>query len=99
MLKKSTFIIVVSMLISYGTATAGHAQTPLKIAYPTFPPFFWSTEKGEMKGFFYEIIMEAVVKRMALPDLNARMISFSPLVNLASSNVSSSLTLMAIIPF
>jgi len=61
-----TFIIVVSMLVSLAMATA-HAQTPLKVAYPTFPPFFWAAEKGVMKGFFYEIIMEALENRMAVP--------------------------------
>jgi polar amino acid transport system substrate-binding protein len=66
MLRKSAFLIIFLMLLFHMTAIT-HAQTPLRIAYPTFPPFFWAAEKGEMKGFFYEIIAEAVEKRMGIP--------------------------------
>jgi polar amino acid transport system substrate-binding protein len=68
MLTRSTFLITFSMLF-FHILTIAYAQNPLRIAYPTFPPFFWATENGEMKGFFYEIITEAVEKRMAIPVL------------------------------
>jgi polar amino acid transport system substrate-binding protein len=39
-------------------------QPPMRIAYPTFPPFHWTDESGALKGFFYEIVSEALEKRM-----------------------------------
>lgn len=42
------------------------AETRLRIAYPYFPPFHWMNEKSEMTGFFYEILTEALEKRMGL---------------------------------
>jgi polar amino acid transport system substrate-binding protein len=43
-----------------------NAQTLLRIAYSDFPPFHWIKENGEMDGLFYEIITEALEKRMGL---------------------------------
>ncbi len=48
-------------------AQAGPAREPLRIAYPEFPPFHWRDESGRMQGFFYEIISEAVERRMGIP--------------------------------
>jgi polar amino acid transport system substrate-binding protein len=42
------------------------AQTRLRIAYPYFPPFHWVNENSAMAGFFYEILAEALEKRMGL---------------------------------
>ena len=42
------------------------AKPVLRIAYPDFPPFHWVNENGEMAGIFYEILTEALEKRMGL---------------------------------
>lgn len=43
-----------------------NAQGVLRIAYSTYPPFHWVDETGKMTGLFYEIITEALEKRMGL---------------------------------
>jgi polar amino acid transport system substrate-binding protein len=43
-----------------------HAQPPLRIAFPSFPPFHWIDEQGKINGFFYEIIVEALDKRIGI---------------------------------
>ena len=43
-----------------------HSHSPLRIAFPDFPPFHWIDDHGRMKGFFYEIITEALDKRMGV---------------------------------
>jgi polar amino acid transport system substrate-binding protein len=45
---------------------SGSSQTVLRIAYPTFPPFHWLDENGRMTGFFFQIVQEALEKRMGL---------------------------------
>jgi polar amino acid transport system substrate-binding protein len=42
------------------------AQTTLRIAYPKFPPFHYINEKGDLTGFFFEIITEALQHRMGV---------------------------------
>jgi polar amino acid transport system substrate-binding protein len=44
----------------------GHSQSPLRIAFPVFPPFHWVDDHGAMKGLFYDIISEALEKRMGI---------------------------------
>lgn len=44
----------------------GHAQPPLRIAFATFPPFHWIDQEGHTSGFFYDIIVEALGKRMGI---------------------------------
>jgi len=39
----------------------------MRMAYPTFPPFHWADESGALKGFLYEIVTEALEKRMGQP--------------------------------
>ncbi len=43
------------------------AEDSLKIAYPEFYPFFSETDTGGVKGFFYDIMIEALEKRMGVP--------------------------------
>jgi len=43
-----------------------YGQAPLRIAYLQFPPFHWIDGNGEMKGFFYDIMTEALDKRMGV---------------------------------
>jgi len=43
-----------------------HAQSALRIAYPEFWPFFTRDNNGRMSGFFYEIVMEAVERRLGI---------------------------------
>ena len=44
-----------------------YAVEPLRMAYPTFAPFHYLNENGEMEGLFYDIITEAVEKRLGVP--------------------------------
>ncbi|NTW36703.1 MAG: amino acid ABC transporter substrate-binding protein [Syntrophobacteraceae bacterium] len=55
---------VLVSLISFSTTTA--AAPPLRIAYPTFPPFHFIDANGAMAGFFYEIMTTALHERMGL---------------------------------
>ena len=45
---------------------SGHAQPPLRIAFPIFPPFHWIDKEGHVTGFFYDIIVEALDKKMGI---------------------------------
>lgn len=59
----STTLVAMLLLVP---ASLLNAQGALRIAYPSFPPFHWVNETGEMTGFFHEIITEALVKRMGM---------------------------------
>jgi polar amino acid transport system substrate-binding protein len=63
MFRKSAIVIA---LLLWLTAAAAGAETRLRIAYPYFPPFHWMDEQGAMRGFFYEILTEALERRMGL---------------------------------
>lgn len=62
--------ILLGLALSLGAAAlAGPALAggPLRIAYPEFPPFHWRDPQGRMAGFFYEIVTEAVERRLGIP--------------------------------
>lgn len=42
------------------------AENHLKIAYPEFKPFFTESAQGEVQGFFADILIEALEKRMGI---------------------------------
>jgi polar amino acid transport system substrate-binding protein len=65
MFRKTAFLIFTATLFLIMSSIV-NAQDLLRIAYPAFPPFHWIKENGEMTGFFYEIITEALEKRMGL---------------------------------
>lgn len=65
MSRKTALLIFTGILFSMISFTA-NAQTRLRIAYPAFPPFHWAKDNGEMAGFFYEMITEALERRMGL---------------------------------
>jgi polar amino acid transport system substrate-binding protein len=65
MFRKIALFIFATMFI-LTSASIVNAKTLLRIAYPTFPPFHWAKDDGKMTGFFYEIISEALEKRMGL---------------------------------
>ena len=48
-------------------AVPAQASGPLRIAYPEFPPFHWRDGQGRMQGFFHEIVVEAVERRLGVP--------------------------------
>ncbi|MHC1727554.1 MAG: substrate-binding periplasmic protein [Syntrophobacteraceae bacterium] len=60
---KTAFLALAAIFLFVSTA---QPQTPLRIAYPSYPPFHWVKEDGAMAGFFYEIITEALVNRMGV---------------------------------
>lgn len=63
MFRKAALFVAI---LFWMATSAADAQTRLRIAYPYFPPFHWMNEKSEMTGFFYEIISEALEKRMGV---------------------------------
>jgi len=65
MFRKLKCLIFTAIFLSTLSSVV-NAQPVLRIAYPAFPPFHWANENGEMTGFFYEIITEALEKRMGL---------------------------------
>ena len=66
MMIKKTVLLILTGILLFVTSSAAFAQMRLRVAYPVFPPFHWVKENGEMAGFFYEIISEALEKRMGL---------------------------------
>ncbi|MBM9512945.1 substrate-binding periplasmic protein [Desulfogranum marinum] len=64
---KKLVLILLTVLFCFRHPTTNAEQQPLRIAYPTFTPFHWIDESGEMKGIFYDIITEALQKRMGIP--------------------------------
>lgn len=65
MVVQKIFMALIGILLGTAVATA-EAQTLLRIAYPAFPPFHWVREDGAMTGLFYDILTEALEKRMAV---------------------------------
>jgi polar amino acid transport system substrate-binding protein len=65
MFRKTALWILTGILLFIASSTA-YAQIRVRIAYPAFPPFHWVRENGEMAGFFYEIVTEALQRRMGL---------------------------------
>lgn len=63
-MKRFLFSLLLALCLAV-PAVAGPA--PLRVAYPEFPPFHWRDEQGRMQGFFYEIIREAVERRLGIP--------------------------------
>ncbi|MCP4105990.1 MAG: hypothetical protein GY749_10700 [Desulfobacteraceae bacterium] len=37
------------------------------MACPDYPPAYYKTDKGEVKGYLYDIAFEALNKRMGIP--------------------------------
>jgi polar amino acid transport system substrate-binding protein len=64
-LHKIVTAAVLIIAVFFTSVLSVHAQ-PLRIAYPKFPPFHWVDDSGKMTGFFYEIITEALEKRMGV---------------------------------
>ncbi|MGD9950429.1 MAG: substrate-binding periplasmic protein [Desulfobulbus sp.] len=60
------FLVLAFCCPAFGEITSSSAQFPdvLRIAYPNFPPFHWEDETGRIRGMFYEIVTEALEKRM-----------------------------------
>jgi polar amino acid transport system substrate-binding protein len=52
------------LFILFSTTT--NAASPLRIAYPAFAPFHYTDVNGVLRGFFYDIITEAVQRRMGV---------------------------------
>ena len=52
--------------IFFSWPTVGRAQEKMHIAYPEYRPFFYADTQGVMHGFFYEIINEALSRRMGI---------------------------------
>ena len=69
-MRRMLFIPLVGVLLAAAVAVPVHAAglpsagTTLRIAYPPFPPFHWQNEEGNMAGLFFEILDEALHKRM-----------------------------------
>jgi len=53
-------------ILLLGSCLSAYAEPPLRIAYPDFPPFHYTDKQGNLHGFFYEIINEAVQNRMGV---------------------------------
>jgi polar amino acid transport system substrate-binding protein len=66
MLKKA-MILAVSIFILLGVLPNPlSAEKTMAVAYPEFYPFFSKNGKGEVEGFFYDIITEALDHRMGI---------------------------------
>lgn len=59
-------LAAVTLLILNSAAAYGSYGTPLRVAYPSFKPFHYMDEGGELKGFFYDIVTEALQVRMGV---------------------------------
>ena len=57
-------LTVLLLLPLWGGAVAAHPV--MRIVYPDYHPFF-SSDHGEMSGFFYEIVTEALARMGVTP--------------------------------
>ena len=57
-------ILISLCILLYTTA---YCREPLRIAYPVFAPFHYESDVGKTEGLFYDIITEAIEKRMGIP--------------------------------
>lgn len=55
-LSKALSVLLLTVLLLH----PAQAAQPLRIDYPDFWPFFTRTDEGQMTGFFYEIVTEAL---------------------------------------
>lgn len=55
-----------ALVFLFVTPLTIHAQPPLRMAFPDFHPFHWIDDNGQPKGFFYDIITEALDRRMGI---------------------------------
>jgi len=72
MYNKALLLLLIFMCgLGYSTeATSEPAAAQkdiLRLVYPTFPPFHWCDADGIMHGIFYEIITEALERRLGQP--------------------------------
>ena len=56
--------LVAALALPVPAAGLPPAGTTLRIAFPPFPPFHWQNEQGNMAGLFFEILDEALRKRL-----------------------------------
>lgn len=65
---KTPSILLLILLTTFFPArsTTAAEQPPLRIAYPNFPPFHSLRTDGRVEGIFYDILVEALDKRMGL---------------------------------
>jgi polar amino acid transport system substrate-binding protein len=61
------WIIALMPFLSASAVAQEPPPAPLRIAYSEFPPFHWKNNDQSMAGFFYDIITEAVEKRLGVP--------------------------------
>lgn len=59
--------LLVALALVLGLARYAAAQPVLHIAFPEYRPYFAQNQSGEMEGFFYEIITEALQRRLGVP--------------------------------
>lgn len=52
------------LFLTCGFSSMAHGSEPLRIAYPEFIPFHYTDDHGKIRGFFYDILEEALRNRM-----------------------------------
>ena len=57
-------VLILGCSFSDNAAFSAQSSSVLRIAYPHFPPFHWKDEQGRMHGLFFDILTEALEKRM-----------------------------------
>ena len=55
------------LFVLFFLAAVGQANPPLRISHPAFAPFHYRNQQGRMEGLFYDMLTEAVEKRMGIP--------------------------------
>jgi polar amino acid transport system substrate-binding protein len=63
---RKTVLLIFAGIFLLMVSSSAIAKPILRIAYPVFPPFHWVKKNGEMTGFFYDILIQALEKRMGL---------------------------------
>lgn len=66
MMNRTMGILILIAVLAFAFPCVSQAKDAMKIVYPDFYPFFSETDTGEAKGFFYEIIIEALENRMGI---------------------------------
>ncbi len=71
-MQKKIIILVLFFFMLFSSLS--FAKDPMRWACADYPPAYYKTDKGDVKGYLYDIALEALDKRMGIPVV----ISFYP---------------------
>lgn len=67
MMPRALLLLVFWVFFAVPCVFASTAESVLRVAYVDFPPFHSRDENGHLRGLLYDIVTEAVQKRLGVP--------------------------------